>query len=126
MLRARCTCSSRATPRGALYLHALLRAHARAVGTPRQCGDLCRLKGKIALDIYHQLPYDYRMRTEQVGGRIYFIEQYAGRLSGTKVQEILTEEYGRDFPEEDWEIRITTTTIGTDRISSALVERRRN
>jgi len=65
------------------------------------------------------------MRIEQVTPNIYFIEQYPGRLTGTEAQRLLYTTFGTEFPVEEWEIRITTTSIGTDRISSALIERRR-
>jgi hypothetical protein len=65
------------------------------------------------------------MRIEKITGHIYYIEQYEGRLTGTEVQRILSEETGTDFPVEEWSIRITTTSVGNTRISSALRESKR-
>jgi len=56
---------------------------------------------------------------------IYYIEQYDGRLSGTEVQRLLQEEFGMEFPVEEWAIRVTTSSIGKERISSALIEKKR-
>jgi len=65
------------------------------------------------------------MRIEKVANHIYYIEQYEGRLTGTEVQRILAEEFQTDFPVEEWSIRITTTSVGKERISSALIEKKR-
>lgn len=79
----------------------------------------------MTLDISHQLCYNSCMVTiRKITDNIYFIEQYGGRMHGSDVQRVLLEEYGVEFPVEDWSIRVTTTSIGKEHVSSALIERK--